>query len=300
MKERITWQDWDDVRTDQSNSVAKSMVDFRSTTGAVVRGKLQSACVCGPSGIGKSKAIADAVGPVGRRAIYCTLFKTKKVIEALSAAARNGSPVVFDDADDMFRNRDMLTALKAATQPNPKERVYDGTSVNARIFISTGADLTDHANWPKAHRQFHDLMIGRLGPITIPDANHPDLWEYSVSIAITTDLLRNTRAGDGIPIAIQNAALEFFTINIRRLRSLTPGSLKSIAETMHQLRGDTILADRLKCLLGPCRQHDLPIPLIPTMQHHTPTPASASASAGKAEAEADAIEAQSPTPVAAS
>lgn len=248
MKERNTYEDWADVERDQANAVASAVSLARSSTLAVAEGKLQVAYLSGPSGIGKSKAIDDAVSAMGAKPIRGNPHNYRDVIEALRQS-RGKRPVVFDEADVLFRSDRILNALKIATEGKARQRVYNGASVNAPIFVSTNDDLGDDKLWPRELRPHHQALFNRSAPICIPGGNRADLWEYSVHVAITTPLLWEAQNGDGVPVALRNAALEFFTVNLWRLKVVSPRTLKNIATTMHLFREDSALPHRLNAML---------------------------------------------------
>ena len=263
--DRTSLKEWAAVESDPNNSVAVAIRLARSSAMAVARGVRQACYLSGPPGIGKNKIIDDALKVMGARSpIRCNPHNYRHLVKDLNRA-QGKAPLVCDEADVIFRTVRMLNVMKSATQLVEEARVYDGQKVGAVIFVATNDDLNNDKLWDKNVRLHHEALFERAQPVCIPGDSRFDLWEWSVHIGITTPLLSARHGGGGISLSARNDALNFFTVNLWRLKVVSPRTLHTIAQTMHDFRGDPTLPHHLENLLKRDPRVDGPIPRVPTV-----------------------------------
>lgn len=235
LKDRTTYADW--LAVDQTNAVAASMRLAGLTCQAVIQGSLDVVYISGPPGVGKNMAVRDALDRNGvTNVVKSNPTDYKNLLSAFKQARERAVPLWLDEADVIFNSLRMLNVLKIATGP-VRDRTYNGKSVNVPkgILVCTNADLAN-LDWLTPPIRLHAAaLFSRSKPITVT-TDVEELWEYSVMVAMTTKMIWTDKDGDGIPIAIQNEALDWFTRNLFRLEVVAPRTLWTAANLMNRSR----------------------------------------------------------------
>lgn len=205
---------------------------------AVMKRQLTAAWISGPPGVGKNIAVKAAIRGAGNLKYIKSNPRTYlDLLGQLSEAANLNAVVWLDEADVVFRSDRMVNLLKTATG-SPCDRVYDGVNVNAPIIVTTNGNLDPNSPetcWDKKLKIHADALFNRSPPVIIPE-DRMQLWEYAITLAATGKMLREDSDGDGIPLAIRQEAVEWFTINFHKLTNVSPRTLANAADYMYRSR----------------------------------------------------------------
>lgn len=207
------------------------------TCEAVIQGTLDVAYISGPPGVGKNVAVRAALDRNGvTNVVKSNPTDYKNLLSAIKQARERAVPLWLDEADVIFNSLRMLNVLKIATGP-VRDRTYNGKSVNMPkgILVCTNTDLANLGWMAASIRPHAAALFSRSQPITVT-TDVEELWEYSVMVAMTTKMIWTDKDGDGIPIAIQNEALDWFTRNLFRLDVVAPRTLEIAANLMNRSR----------------------------------------------------------------
>ncbi len=245
MRVRTTYEDWAAVLNDHANPVASAIALARSSSVAVVRGAQIATFLCGATGLGKTKAINDALATTSVKPIRANPATFRELAE-VAQKCRGKAPLVIEEGDVIFRTPNMFNVLKRICETNRRDRVYNGKRVEAPLLVSTNDDLSDVTRWPADLRHHHQALFSRIASVYIPGHDREAVWEYVVAVAITTKLLWEDQAGNGVPLAARNEALKFFTHNLWTLKVVSARTLKNIASDLCVFKGDPTLPTRLE------------------------------------------------------
>tara|TARA_R110002124_G_C8972546_1_gene515300 strand:- start:10995 stop:11993 length:999 start_codon:yes stop_codon:yes gene_type:complete len=243
----------------------------------------RAAYLCGPPGVGKTYNIVQQEKYWKENGIDTIRFRPRNVHDLLDhfKMACGKSPLVMEEADVIFRSRPMFEILKQATDPETPDKFHRFEkvkttkvsvyiSLNVPIIVSTNMDLLKDDGWDKNLLPDRDALFERAMPISVP--NDPFfLWEWSVYLALTSRLtepvtIRNPNGGMPIKannsLAVQAAAIDWFTDHVPSLISISPRILKKVAALFGRIhRGDMpqhIADDELSGLVG--KKRDMPAP----------------------------------------
>ncbi|WP_159983715.1 MULTISPECIES: ATP-binding protein, partial [unclassified Novosphingobium] len=204
----------------------------------VEKGEMPIAWLSGPGGCGKTHAARGAIKAFEKRGlspIFCNPSSYRDVLSTLkSAKVFSGNKlvgkrlVVMEEADVIFRSDKCLNLLKIATDRAGLGQ-YDGVDVRVPMMVTTNAPLDELAATDKRRGEHLRALFNRVPPMTISYDRRAN-YDYAVSLALTTDLLRFTPAKQQISRATVARALEKFTSEFNRFEILTARTLSNIAE----------------------------------------------------------------------
>ncbi|MEQ1514884.1 MAG: hypothetical protein ABL931_00175 [Usitatibacteraceae bacterium] len=220
---------------------------------------LRALYLCGPQGVGKTHSIVEQETVWRANGLYPIRCRPRDVRELLDQfkAARGLGPLIMEEADIIFRSKPMFEVLKQATDPKTPdviwriEKTKEGKenvpiNLNVPIVVSTNMDLWDPKFWDAKLLNDRDALFERSAPVTL--ARDPFmLWEWSVYLALTSHLtrdvlVRNPKGGKPTlmanPLSIQHSAIRWFTENVASLVSISPRTLKKIAEILGRQHRD--------------------------------------------------------------
>ena len=240
LKTRMTEADWDAV--EDANPLAAKMRTAQRKIEAVLRGDQAAAYLCGGAGVGKTHIINATINATGITPIRISTDSYRDVIRAFEES-RGRTPIIFEECDQMFRSERTLNILKLATDAAgarkmqvwvpPARKGEDGyfktiSCTNPLLFAMNG-NINDINAFPRILQPHLQALIDREKPLVI-DAAKEAWWEYSVFLALRRGLLRQSedRRHD-IPLALQNAAIRWFSANAWNMAHPSPRTLKKIA-----------------------------------------------------------------------
>lgn len=270
---RTTYQDWEDVP--KTNPIATKMKLAQRTVENVLNGETPGAFLAGPPGVGKGHAVKAAFKKLGITDYeQCNPTSYVDFVRQIGAAQRRRVPLWLDEADVIFRRERMLQVLKIALDVAGTGR-YGKTNVGAGttpiiVCTNNSLDLADIGSWWDKNLVHHALaMFNRSTPINIT-ADRLDLWEYTIYLAQTTNLIREDYKGNGISVPVREDAMDWFTRNIYRLDVVGPRTLKRAADQL--ARKDKLGADCVKETLDSMLVHTSKAqpPLSPTIARRPP------------------------------
>lgn len=247
-------EQWREVPT--TNEIAKSIELLNLNAQLVLGGRRRQVIVFGGAGCGKTFTISNALEGFRARGlapIYCNPTGYKDILQAFVEAhaisdgkPSKARPVFFDEADTIFASEKCLNILKVALSPDRRQRIYHDILVDAPVFISTNKRID---GFSAAKRPHIEAVFDRQPPIVVPEDPHAS-WEYACYIALMTGMNRRTQSGDGISLAVQVRALEWFTENAYMLTVIGPRALHQIADTMAMRMPQWAEERELRTLLG--------------------------------------------------
>lgn len=283
---RQSVDDWKQVA--ETNVVARRIATARFRLGDLGdRGGvgLRALYLSGPPGVGKTHSIVEQEQVWRAKGLEPLRFRPQTARELLDyfAEARGQRPLIMEEADIIFRSKPMFEILKQSTDPLTPDiltriikvgggKVACGINLAVPIVVTTNMDLLSDKGWNSALIADRDALFNRSRPIAIPEDPRA-LWEWSVYLALSSDLtksifVRNPSGGRSLEqsntLAVQAAALDWFTENVNRLVVISPRTLKQVAQLLGRAhRGDmpeAIVTEELAGLLGPERDQPIAIP----------------------------------------
>lgn len=233
-----TKRSWEEIEA--TNRVARAMKGMENRANEVADGSRRAAFLYGPTGVGKTRTIEHAITLLRIQnldPVECAPSNYKDMLAHFEEA--NGQrPIVFDEADVIWRSERMINILKIATDPRrePHQRVYGGVNIAAPIFATTNVDLSNPAGWSPALRIHGPALFRRVPPRGVPD-DRSALFEFSVGLALYHGLLRSYWIEDGMrprrqqerSAAKRAAAIQWFSEQRDNLLTVSPGTLESVA-----------------------------------------------------------------------
>lgn len=246
-------------------------LSFRAATEMIDKvesGEMPVAWISGPGGCGKTHGAQRAIRNFrarGLEPVFCNPANYRDVVSAVKdAKVYHGSKmvghrlIVMDEADVIFRSDKCLNLLKIATD-RAGTGIYDGIDVRVPMVVTTNAPLDEIAATDKVRGEHLRALFNRVPPVTISYDRRAN-YDYAVSLALTTDLLRFTPAKQQISRETVVRTLEWFTSEFNRIELLTARTLVNIAEYHTSFSPDTArtMLDRL--LLPNGNHRRLPAP----------------------------------------
>ena len=106
----------------------------------VARRKQLICYLSGPGGVGKTRAVRRALMIMGfdpnDPRLYVNPRDYIQVLQSFKSAHKHGHPLVFDEADIIFKTVRQLNLMNVATDRDGS-RVYQGVSLKAPMFVTT-------------------------------------------------------------------------------------------------------------------------------------------------------------------
>ncbi|WP_397587098.1 DUF5131 family protein, partial [Sphingobium fuliginis] len=258
------------IEAGRTNEVAKSFQAASEMIEKLETGEMPIAWLSGPGGCGKTHAARGAIKAFEQRGlapIYCNPSNYKDVLDAIgSAKVYKGKTligkrlIVMEEADVIFRSDKCLNLLKIVTDRAGTGH-YDGVDVRVPIMVTTNAPLADLAATDKARGEHLRALFNRVPPMTISYDRQAN-YDYAVSLALTTDLLRFTPGKQQISRATVALTLEKFTAEFNRIELLTARTLSNIAEYYTSFTPETAQTMVERLLLPNGFRHRLPSPPV--------------------------------------
>lgn len=255
-----------------SNPVALAMKKAELDIENVVSGRSNIAILSGVPGIGKSHLLHNCSDRMKERNINTMFvqFTHPRDLDDAVLKARGTSLIVADEADGVLRSKAQIGRLKLLADPTFKKPLTIGAGKNAKtlqltcpIILAFNADT--HVACPLIQTQL-DALYSRKRPVKI-EGNKQELWEYSVMIALTTNLLKNFRIGGqlaGGSLASFAKAIDLFSMNIWNLTEVSPRSLQKIYQLVCEQKVGVLTSEHFNVELhslmeiGPGQQANLP------------------------------------------
>lgn len=256
------------IAAGENSPVALSFRAAAEMIDKVESGEMPVAWISGPGGCGKTHGAQKAIRNFrarGLEPVYCNPGNYRDVVSAVKdAKVYHGSKmvghrlIVMDEADVIFRSDKCLNLLKIATD-RAGTGIYDGIDVRVPMVVTTNAPLDEIAATDKVRGEHLRALFNRVPPVTISYDRRAN-YDYAVSLALTTDLLRFTPAKQQISRETVARTLEWFTAEFNRIELLTARTLANIAEYYTSFSPDTArtMLDRL--LLPGGGNRNLPSP----------------------------------------
>ena len=121
----------------------------------------------------------------------------------------------------------------------------------APIIAMTNIQLSD------LNGQDAEAVRSRVMPIEIPSDPYV-AWEYTVFLALTTDILLRNRCGQTVSLVKRSQVIKWFTSHVWKLDQVSPRRLKQVFDAFTGAKPH-LLQDKLSLLLKPkakwgCRQ----------------------------------------------
>lgn len=261
---------WLDIS--KTNSVALAMKKAALDIDSVVTGRSSIAIISGAPGVGKSYLLHDCAARMKQRNIETNFVQFTNVRDLDDAIyeARGRSLIVADEADSLLRSIPQIERLKLLADPTYKDPLRIGAGKHARtlqltcpIILAFNADI-DVAD--RATRTQLDALFSRQRPVRVSGSKKA-LHEYSVMVALTTNLLKNYHRGGrayGGSLESFSEAIDFFTENMWNLEEVSPRSLQKIYFLICEHRAGQLSFDNLSVELhsllssGPPQTSGLP------------------------------------------
>lgn len=226
------------IEAGQNNEVALSFRAAAEMIDKVETGEMPVAWISGPGGCGKTHAALGAIKSFTNRGlppIYCNPANYRDVVKALKEAkvpqtekTKGQRLVVMEEADVIFRSDKCLNLLKIATD-RTGTGTYDGVDVRLPMVVTTNAPLDEIAATDKVRGEHLRALFNRVPPVTISYDRRAN-YDYTLSLALTTDLLRRTPSKQQISRETVARSLEWFTAEYNRIELLTARTLVNVAE----------------------------------------------------------------------
>ena len=283
--EPSTAEDWTEVA--KTNDVARKLSLTSAFLEQTLKRERVSCVVFGGSGMGKNYLVAKALAdhaPKDKKGN--ALFIDSKantpvsLLTAFHEAQRHedGSkrkrvlPVVFNEARTQFATTAQLNILKIATDTDKdlsklwhdftwwteeedcdesgSEKIrrvkHKGVELNCPVIAMTNMQLSELPG-PDL-----DAVRSRVRPIEIPTDRYL-LWEYTVHLALTTDLLLKDSHGQTIPLNVRSEMIDWFTRNMMRLSQVSIRTMLNVKDTF-VVQKPELRRDDLDLLLAPQSQ----------------------------------------------
>ncbi|WP_158043318.1 hypothetical protein, partial [Brevundimonas sp. ZS04] len=203
------------------------------------------AILCGQPGMGKSEAIRQALSAAGLKGLFFKHGDQRQLLDAFEMAHRNRQPLILEEADNVLKSEGQANILKEAMDQagnrvwttKRREPDEDGKLVmqvvriplTAPLVLTSNKDLRDDRQFEPKMRPHVSALRSRVAPLYI-GADRLTAWEYSCYLAICQRMLHKPDERTSISPAIQDRALEWFTVNLLRLEDGSPRTLKAVAK----------------------------------------------------------------------
>ena len=218
------------------------------------------AYLCGQPGLGKTNAIKAALAAAGLVGLFRKIANPNDLIAAFDEASDLGQPLILEESDSVFLSPGQVNILKLATdqagrreitarlpeidEDTGKSRTVVRTvSLTAPLIVTSNKDLRNPASFDKKMRDHIAALVSRSKPVYL-GAAVPVQWEYACYLAICKGMIERPDEANLAPIAVQNAALEWFTVNLNRLADGSPRTLKEICKFISYNPGDRSVWER--------------------------------------------------------
>jgi hypothetical protein len=244
--DRSILQFWKSVPDE--NKIARKLKSVRNEAKLVAEGKAIAAFICGPPGIGKTKAIADGLKSSAHKPLYANPCRVTLLLDAFHET-EGKRPLVLEEADVIFRTSANLNVLKKATDAggdrfyyphitdvwsSEKEKmVREKVRVDLRapLLVSTNEDLSQSISSETAAH--FAAVYSRCPPIIVPD-DRAAICEWAIYLSLTSTLISYDNAGVALPLKTRAAALKWLSENRDRLADVSPRAIRNIALIVHQ------------------------------------------------------------------
>jgi len=252
---------WEQIKRDNEVAISLQMMELQCQD--VGAGFQRAAYLFGPPGIGKNWTLDETLILFKMRGHERVDANPANYREMLAAFDMAGGvrPIVFDECDVLWSSARMMQIINIATDPGrgKSRRVYQDVDVSAPFFVLTNLDLRDPTKWGKNLLHYGPPVFRRIPPSGVSlGASRKDLWEYSVGLALYEGLLDKARSEVwGVsreqprPLADRVMALKWFSEQRDNLASVSPATLKAVAEAF-DASGDACRL-KLEALLVPKR-----------------------------------------------
>lgn len=189
---------WMDIS--KTNAVALAMKKAALDIDSVVTERSPIAIISGAPGVGKSYLLHDCAARMKLRNIETNFVQFTNVRDLDDAIyeARGRSLIVADEADSLLRSIPQIERLKLLADPMRKPPLKIGAGKHARtlqltcpIILAFNADI-DVAD--RAIQTQLNALFSRKLPVRVSGSKKA-LHEYSVMVALTTNLLKNYHRG---------------------------------------------------------------------------------------------------------
>ncbi|EKY30795.1 hypothetical protein HMPREF0185_00055 [Brevundimonas diminuta 470-4] len=243
---RKTLEDWEAVPT--TNPLCDDIDDAARKLGYVfdkTKTAETGAILCGQPGMGKSEAIRQALSAAGLKGLFFKHGDQRQLLDAFEMAHRNRQPLILEEADNVLKSEGQANILKEAMDQagnrvwttKRREPDEDGKLVmqvvriplTAPLVLTSNKDLRDDRQFEPKMRPHVSALRSRVAPLYI-GADRLTAWEYSCYLAICQRMLHKPDERTSISPAIQDRALEWFTVNLLRLEDGSPRTLKAVAK----------------------------------------------------------------------
>lgn len=225
---------WLDVES--TNNVAQSMLKAKLDIDSVVSNRHSVAIICGMPGLGKSHLLKNCDKRMKARNIDTIWrnFTHVRDLEDAIISAHGKKLIIADEADSMVRSSAQIELLKLLADQKFTGQVESGSGKNKRhLKLTCPIILAFNANTFSPNNSIQtqlDALFSRKRPVVLK-GNREELWEYSVALALKSNLLKNIIVGGRNYIGSLSAfakAIDIFTQNIWNLEEVSPRSLENI------------------------------------------------------------------------
>lgn len=280
-------KEWTEVG--KTNDVSRKLALASAFLEQTLTGERGSCVVFGGSGMGKNYMVRKALAkhaPKDKKgnALFIDSKATTPVqlLTAFHDAQRDPEqnyakrkrvlPIVFDEARTQFSTPAQMNIMKIATDTDPnidrnwreftwyqevedfdkndelvvKREPRKGVVLNCPVIAMTNMQLSELPG-PDL-----DAVRSRVRPIEIP-ADRYLLWEYTVHLALTTDLLLKDAYGQTIPLSTRSEMIDWFTRNMMRLSQVSIRTMLNVKNTF-VVQKPELRRDDLDLLLAPHSQ----------------------------------------------
>lgn len=204
-----------------------------------------AAILCGQPGMGKSEAIRQALRTAGFKGLFFKHGDLRQLLDAFEMAHRTRQPLILEEADNVLKSEGQANILKEAMDQagrriwTTERRIPDEDGklvmqfvdipLTAPLVLTSNKDLRDDRQFEPKMRPHVSALRSRVAPLYI-GADRLTAWEYSCYLAICERMLHKPDERTSISPAIQDSALEWFTVNLLRLEDGSPRTLKAVAK----------------------------------------------------------------------
>lgn len=222
----------------ENNPIARAIEVARFDINEVVEGNAQIAIISGLPGLGKSRLIKEATECLEKQGVEVDTCQFRTIHDLDDAVFRaNGQAVIVaDEADSLLRSKAQIERLKLIADPKGPKILDIGSGLthrklklNCRLLMTFNADI--HVKDQQIQIQL-DALFSRKAPVEIK-GNREELWEYTVYLALTSNLINNFRYGKisyGASLSSFSTAIDWFSSNIWNLKEVSPRSLEKVLE----------------------------------------------------------------------
>ncbi len=252
LADRCTLTDWLDVPN--TNSIAKAMDLARYDINEVVHGRSCVAYLTGPPGVGKTHLINEAIASWEKTGISPIRCQPATKTELIGHFEESGGviPLIMEEMDLLFRSGPTMEVFKLATDLNGSREIEKGKGEDRKIVpLSAPIIVTANINIKILDRAVQDqakALFDRQPPTVIPH-NIGEQWEWTVYLALTTDILKQVsrnKISHGISWKIFDETINWFTDNIWNIEHVSPRVLKLAAEYISRNHHALDMSDREK------------------------------------------------------